>query len=208
MFLTLKRPRTADWPHHRSPYLRIILVVLVVHLFLFVFTPPFHFKPYELEADELMVVQEVPDIEIPKRPDDIAPPNPMPTPYPAPDGPDVEFPKIDDFFKPVPPAPKPSPNAGYVPFDMEPVAVKFVTPTYPDLARQAGLEGMVTVKVTININGKVINAIVVWSDVTESMEREALKAAMMCEFEPAMQQNEPVRVDVVIPFLFRLQSCP
>jgi protein TonB len=82
-----------------------------------------------------------------------------------------------------------------------------VRPEYPTLAREAGIEGVVFVKVRINESGKVVAACVLSSDVTESMNRAALEAALKCEFEPAKQGDKAVPVDVVIPFEFRLEGC-
>jgi protein TonB len=185
----------------------VILIVLGVHLLLFVLTPPFHFKPYELEAEELMVVQEIPEFQIPDPPRDVPLPQQMPNPIDDPEGQDIELPSIEKIFNQPPPPPRAPKRPPYLVFDEEPEVIEFVTPDYPDLARQAGLEGTVMVRVTIGIDGKVIGATVVHSDVTDTMEREALRAAMLCKFKPAKQQNKPVRVDVVIPFIFRLESC-
>ena len=209
MFVSLERPRHPDRSHHRSPYIRIALIVVAVHLLLFIFAPPFHFKPYQLEAEELMVVENVPDLEIPKPPEEVEEPPIVLDPYPDEDGDDENIPDYDVFKLPSPPAPSPpapSPNPGYLAFDQPPELDKYVRPAYPELARQAGIEGTVSVRVTIDVDGKVIAAAVVWSDVTDSMAREAVKAAFRCTFKPAKQRDKPVRVDVVIPFQFRLQK--
>ncbi len=207
MFVSLERPHRSDRPHHRSPYFRIALIVVAIHLLLFIFTPPFHFKPYQLEAEEIMVIQNVPDLEIPKPPKEVLKPVYPVDPYPDPKGQDIKIPPTDEYPKVVKPVgPAKSPNAGFVPFDQPPELDKFVKPVYPELARLAGMEGTVTVRVTIDIDGKVIAAAVVWSDVTDSMDREAVKAAFRCTFKPAKQQAKPVQVDVVIPFQFRLQK--
>lgn len=208
MSVSLERPRRAERPRHRSPYVRIVIVVGAVHLLLFVFTPPFHFKPYQLEAEEITLIENVPYVEIPKPPEEVPVPPYIRDPFPDEDGDDEDIPDDDVWiYPPAPtPTPEPSPNKEFFAFDQPPEPVKIVKPHYPELARQAGIEGSVKVKVTIDIDGRVIAAVVLWSDVTDSMDREAVKAALRCTFKPAKQRTKPVRVNVVIPFQFRLQK--
>jgi protein TonB len=208
MSVSPERPRRADRPRDRSPYVRIALVVVAVHLLLFIFTPPFHFQPYRLEAEEITLIENVPILDMPKPPKEIPIPRPVPDPFPDEEGDDEDIPDHSSWeYPPVPPPPPvPSPNPGFLAFDQPPEPLKIVKPNYPSLARQAGMEGTVMVKVTIDTEGKVIAAVVVSSDVTGSMDREAVKAALRCTFKPAKQRDKPVRVNVVIPFQFRLQK--
>ena len=61
--------------HHRGPYKQSLVVAVMVLVALFVFFPPFEFQPYPLQADEeIVVVDVVPDIDIPPPPKDIPPP--------------------------------------------------------------------------------------------------------------------------------------
>jgi protein TonB len=207
MFVSLERPRRADRPRDRSPYVRIALVVVAVHLLLFIFTPPFHFQPYQLEAEEITMIEDVPVVVIPKPPKEVPIPFVRTDPFQDEEGDDEDIPDYNTWEYPPapPPTPAPLPNPGFIAFDQPPEPVTIVKPNYPGLARQAGIEGTVIVKVTIDIEGKVIAAVVLSSDVTESMDREAVKAALRCTFNPAKQRDKPVRVDVVIPFQFRLQ---
>lgn len=197
------------WPHHRSPYWRIALIVFVVHLLVFVFAPPFHFKPYRLEAQEIMVVQDVPDFELPERiPEEPEPPVDL---EPADDesGADVDPPRNVFYDDDNLPLPRKHPEKSQTPFvwvDRQPVPKHLVMPSYPDLAREAGIEGVVLVKVRIDENGKVTGVSVLRSNVTDSMNRAALEAARRCTFEPAMQGDKAVPVVVVIPFEFRLEK--
>jgi protein TonB len=203
---SLNNPRAVVWEHHRCPYVRIALIVVAVHLLLFVLTPPFHFKPYELETQEFMVVREVPDFEPPEPVKEIPKPPASVTPRED-DG--VEDPEVGPttFYGADPPPPLP-PKTGtatpYVVYDKPPEPIHFEVPAYPDLAREAGIEGVVQVRVVIDREGKVVDAAVLFSDVTPSMERAAVDAAFQCRFRPARQGNIPVRVSVVIPFEFRL----
>jgi protein TonB len=209
MFGLARGSRQDSWPHHRNPYFRVTLVVVVLHLVLFVFAPPFHFKPYRLEAQEVMQLEEVPDIVLPRP----VPPEPKPpvdvTPWDDPIGGDTKPPQnvlYGDDKWPKPPVIERPTARRFVPYDKEPVLKTFVKLEYPNLAREAGIEGVVMVQVRIDEAGKVTSAVVVTSDVTEAMNRAALAAARECEFEPALQGQKPVPVAVVIPFAFRLDQ--
>jgi protein TonB len=208
MIVALDRTRPAEWSHHRSPYVRILLVVLAIHLVLFVMTPPFQFKPYELEAEEYMVVQEIREFEIPKPVKEVPLPVHIEPGYIGPpvdvDVPATSIDNLEDLV--LPPKVGTTPGSRYVPYDKRPEAVHFVRPVYPELAREAGIEGTVAVRVVIDTEGKVVDATVVASDVTPAMERAALAAARKCTFIPAEQQGKPVKVAVIIPFEFRLND--
>jgi protein TonB len=207
MFVALDKPSPAVWAHHRAPYLRIVLAAIACHVLLFVLTPPFTFEPYRMEVEEDLIFENVPDVEIPESPKEIPRPEVDPTVYDGPDAVDEVLPPTspDDFGDFInPPLPDRQANGGFVPYDQPPVPVLLVTPSYPELAREAGIEGTVRVEVVIDTEGKVVDAAVVESDVTPSMERAALDAAKRCTFEPAKQRSKPVKVMVVIPFEFRL----
>jgi protein TonB len=74
------------------------------------------------------------------------------------------------------------------------------------MAREAGIEGSVMVKVLIDEKGKVVAASILQSNVTDSMNQAALVAAHRCTFEPAKQRHKPVPVTIAIPFEFRLDK--
>jgi protein TonB len=209
MFVIFEQIRPAFRNYRRSPYVRILLIVVAVHLLLFVFTPPFHFQPYELAAQDTMTVTDIP-VWIPPPEPEQEPALPFdPEPWFDDDAPDIDPPVTSppDFgqLRKIP-TQKTSPSSRYFWWDKAPVPTKLVRPVYPDLARQAGIEGVVQILVTIGIDGKVHNARVISSDVTDAMTRAALAAARMCEFEAAEQQGKKVRVSVVIPFEFRLTT--
>ena len=72
----------------------------------------------------------------------------------------------------------------------QPKPIKIVDPEYPELAKQAGIEGTVIVAALIDKNGKVRDAKVVKSSGTNvGFEELALKAIMEWEFKPAIQNN-------------------
>ncbi|MEZ4653174.1 MAG: TonB family protein [Candidatus Eisenbacteria bacterium] len=77
-------------------------------------------------------------------------------------------------------------------------------PQYPQLARAAGCEGFVVVRVTIDTEGRVAEATVVRSDVVKALEDAALEAARRWIFSPARQGGRAVAVQLEIPFSFTL----
>ncbi len=97
------------------------------------------------------------------------------------------------------------PPADFVPFEQEPVAVKQVSPKYPDIALRAELEGTVFLKMWVTKEGKVKKAVILKSD-AEVFNQAAIDAAMQWVFTPALQQKKPVDVWVSVPFRFRLKD--
>lgn len=129
---------------------------------------------------------------------------PMPDPQPAPDG-DIAAPEPP----PAPGLPAPDPGtaarltaAPFVAFDELPVLIQPTRPRYPSLAREAGIEGRVVVRLLIDTKGAVIEASVLHSEVTPAMEAAAIEAALRCRFRPARQRSAPVRAYVTVPFVF------
>jgi TonB family protein len=84
-----------------------------------------------------------------------------------------------------------------------PVPVKEVSPEYPEIARRAGVEGTVWVKVIVDKDGRVRKAEIVKSD-ADIFNDAAISAAKQWVFTPAMMNNGPVAVWASIPFRFRL----
>jgi len=88
-------------------------------------------------------------------------------------------------------------------FDEPPVLVRYDAPEYPEAAKEAGLEGAVTVELVVGEDGRVVEVSVVDSS-DPAFEESALEAASRCEFRPAKLRGNPTRVRVLIPYQFRL----
>jgi protein TonB len=191
--------------YHR--YLRnSVLWAVFIHINIFVFSPEFTFKPYKLKEETFEVVDVPDNIEIPPPPKEIAPPQ-VPVEAADDEATDEEIaPTTFDSFEDMPPPPPPSSGgqSAFLAFDEPPVLMDYVSPQYPPLAREAGIEGTVAVRVLVNEEGKVIAADVLSSDVTPAMEKAALEAARQCRFRPAKQRTVPVKAHVMIPFQFQL----
>jgi protein TonB len=92
----------------------------------------------------------------------------------------------------------------FVPVEQQPVPVKQVNPVYPELAKRAGVEGTVWVKILVDKEGKAMKAVVMKSD-NETLDAAAVEAALGWVFTPAMMNNGPVAVWAAVPFRFKLK---
>jgi len=98
-----------------------------------------------------------------------------------------------------------------VPFykvEVKPEPVYLPNLEYPDLAKKAGIEGRVLVKMEIDIDGSVMDAQILQSSGNQNLDEVALNQARRCRFKPALQHQRPVRVWVSMPFDYRLQNTP
>lgn len=75
---------------------------------------------------------------------------------------------------------------------------------YPELARRAGIEGKVSIRVLIGKNGKPKKFIVESSD-SELLNNAATTAVMATAFTPAILANQPIDCWVSIPVVFRMK---
>jgi len=86
--------------------------------------------------------------------------------------------------------------------DVLPEVTAPARPEYPELAREAGVEGRVVVAVLVDRIGRVHDAVVERS--VPMLDASALAAARRYRFTPALANGHPVAVWVRIPFDFRL----
>jgi len=82
----------------------------------------------------------------------------------------------------------------------QPVKVKDVAPVMPEVARQAHIQGIVILEITIDTQGRVSNARVLRS--IPLLDQAALDAARQWEFTPTYVdgQPRPVIMTVTVPF--------
>ena len=85
-----------------------------------------------------------------------------------------------------------------------PEPIKVVKPDYPDMARQAGLEGLVMVHVLIGTDGRVKDVRVDAKLHVPMLDEAAREAARQWVFVPGMADQRPVACWETIPFRFRL----
>jgi protein TonB len=76
--------------------------------------------------------------------------------------------------------------------------------TYPEVARQAGIEGKVTIKVLVGPDGGVIK--VGSLSGPDVFYDEVTNKSMNLQFTPGLQNGKPVKVWVTVPFNFKLKN--
>jgi protein TonB len=74
---------------------------------------------------------------------------------------------------------------------------------YPEIARKAQMEGMVVVRVLVNLDGSPSDPEVIRS-AGAALDKAAVEAVMKLEFKPGRQRNRPVRTLMAIPVRFQL----
>ncbi|TFH57825.1 MAG: energy transducer TonB [Candidatus Zixiibacteriota bacterium] len=95
----------------------------------------------------------------------------------------------------------------FVAYEELPVAISLATPIYPPMAQKAQIEGTVQVKVLVDKNGNVRDAIVVKSSgANAGFEEAALEAAKKGKWKPAIQNKQPVAVWVSYPIHFQMTT--
>ena len=186
------------------------IIAIIFHVLMVAMTPKITYKPFVLREQYMEAVELPTQFELPPPPKEIAA---VAVPIEAAEGEETDdnaeiaptsFDRIEDV---PPPPPSPSEQAQeFYAFDEPPVLIKFVSPRYPDLARQAGIEGTVLLNVLVGDDGKVLQVSVIQSDVTPAMEKAAIEASKLFMFKPAKQRTVPVKARVAIPIRFKLHG--
>lgn len=81
-----------------------------------------------------------------------------------------------------------------------------VAPVYPHSARRAGVEGQVTVLLTVGTDGRVSSATVHRSSGSKALDQAAVRASRKWRFSPATRAGKPVVTQLPAPFTFRLRD--
>lgn len=75
---------------------------------------------------------------------------------------------------------------------------------YPEIAKRAGIEGKVYVLAFIDENGNVVSAKIL-KGIGAGCDEAALNAVKETKFTPGKQRGKPVKTQVSIPIMFKLQ---
>ncbi len=202
-----KNPRVDLRGQYKGVFEKALILSLAIHLFIFLTYTEVEVKPYETIAKQVVVeVQDIPETQqLKKLP---PPPRPaVPIESESEDLPEDVTIETTDLRVDVAPPPPPPPMADeFVAYDTPPKLIRLVKPKYPDIARKAGIEGMVILKILVDVDGKVIDARVLKSLGNVGCDEAAVKAAKKCLFEPALQRDKPVKVWVSYPVRFILKD--
>jgi protein TonB len=199
---------TLDWENrYYSVAIRVsAAIALAALLGLFIASPRgMEVKPYELRRSVEMLMEALPpELQKLAEPPKVERPQ-MPVAAESEAEVETEVAQETDFSeiikKPV------DTDIPVVPFwkvEVKPQPVSVPTPNYPELARQAGIEGQVVVAALVDTDGSIISAEVMKSSGNQSLDQAALEAAYRAKFTPARQRDKPVRVQVSIPYRFSL----
>ena len=181
--------------------------------------PDFEIQPTQARVDQMIITMEdIPETRQLERPP--PPPRPaVPIETESDDVPDdvtIETTDLDveEFSMDVPPPPPPADLAVVAEDEEEilevwmveekPRLLEQVSPEYPLEAREAGVQGAVFVKLLVGPDGKVRDAVVIKGE--KVFWDAAVRAASQFVFRPAVQNDKPVAVWVMIPMQFRLSN--
>ena len=171
-------------------------------------SPRYTPHPYQLRT-EVLVLTDVEIIYEEIEPPEVAAPPVIPREIEVVDNwnPDAIDPILLDgpwdIFAP-PPVAAPPTDDGFVASSTKPVLLSRAKPHYPEVARLAQIEGTVIVKVLVDIDGSIKAADIV-KGVHPLLDRAALKAALLCTFEPGRQRQMKVATWVAVPYNFKLR---
>ncbi|PIQ63632.1 MAG: energy transducer TonB [Bacteroidetes bacterium CG12_big_fil_rev_8_21_14_0_65_60_17] len=225
-----RRPTKNPGLEHKVNYKTKVMFGFVVSLSLLTAVFRMDIRPSEDGLDITMTVQETVQMEeIVQTEQEIkAPPPPRPpVPVAVPD--DYVFDEVeldldamldlDEVITDLPPPP-PTPVTDDEPEEeeMEIFVVVEEMPSiiggsqevykyleYPEIARKAGLEGLVVIQVVVTPEGKPSMPEVARS-AGQVLDEAAVRAVMQLSFEPGMQRGRAVRVRMAIPIRFRLRD--
>lgn len=76
---------------------------------------------------------------------------------------------------------------------------------YPEMARRAGIQGLVVVQFIVNERGETESHIIL-RGIGGGCDEEALRVVRNARFSPGLQRGRPVRVQYHLPVMFRLQT--
>jgi len=113
---------------------------------------------------------------------------------------------FDDFSNlDAPPPPPSGPKVVFIPYDDPPVAMSPIKPLYPEIAQEAGIEGVVVVQAFIDENGRVKETLILKGVPNTGLDEAAMAAIRKTRFRPARQRERAVGVWISIPVNFKLK---
>ena len=113
---------------------------------------------------------------------------------------------FDDFSNMDAPPPPPSgPKVAFIPYDLAPRAKSAIRPIYPEIAQEAGIEGVVVVQAFIDERGRVKETLILKGVPNTGLDEAAMEAIRKTKFHPAEQRERPVAVWISSPVNFRLK---
>jgi protein TonB len=198
----------ADWDQYYSIYIRysFIIALLITNL-IFILLPNDIISGgiYKLRKETATIAEELPpELEKIAEPPKVARPQlPVATDKPEEvEATTIEKTEITEITKS--PTQTDIPIVPYWVVEVKPEPIDIPKVAYPELARQAGIEGQTVVKALVSTDGSIEDVEILKSSGNTSLDQAALAAARNAKFKPAKQRDQLVRVWVSIPFKFSL----
>ncbi|PID59687.1 MAG: energy transducer TonB [Ignavibacteriae bacterium] len=212
-----KNPKVDLKLKYRRVFEISIALALLVMILAFKFFPRVEAEELAVEAPQELVEME--DVEITKQETAPPPPPKPPIPIEAPADEELEDIEIEDTEidmdeEVTAPPPPPVEEEEEVAPDFFVAVEKMPQPIggiagiqkriiYPEIAKRAGVQGRVFVKAFVDETGTVRKAEVV-KGIGAGCDEAAVAAVMKTRFSPGEQRGKPVKVQVSIPILFKL----
>ena len=217
--MALKKNPKFDLKRKYQRYWEISLIISLTMLIVaFKFFPEFKTEVIGIDAPQELIMTE--DVEATKQETAPPPPPKPPIPIEAPTDDvldDVEIESTELDMDAVIAAPPPPPKK--VEEDLEPVFFVAVEQmpepiggiaaiqkliVYPEIAKRAGVQGRVYIKAYVDETGKVTKVELI-RGIGAGCDEAAMKAVNSVMFKPGKQRGKPVKVQVTVPVLFKLQ---
>jgi len=198
--------------------LSFFISFLIIILLLLIY-PKVSVKPYLLDAVDYKIIEQI-DIpqthqELEKLPTPARPSVPI-----AAETEDIaedltldifDFEDFDFLDTPPPPKPETGPQVKFIPYDDPPIPIGGYAAIknnliYPELAREAGIEGNVFVQFFVDKKGRVREAMVVKGIPNSGLNEAAVDAIRKTRFIPAKQREMAVGVWISVPVYFKLHE--
>ena len=182
----------------------IILVILNFLIF------PRFINTLSFETVDQLIIENI-DIPQTQQIDNTPPPARPSIPVPSDDediADDLTLDELDfdDFSNMDAPPPPPSgPKVVFIPYDDPPVAMTPIRPVYPEIAQEAGIEGVIVVQAFIDEKGRVKDTQILKGVPNTGLDEAAMDAIRKTRFKPAKQRERAVGVWSSIPVNFRLK---
>jgi|TARA_Y100000034_G_scaffold64567_2_gene78106 protein TonB len=182
----------------------IALVIIIFIIF------PRFLASMEFEDVDQIIIENI-DIPQTQQIDNTPPPARPSIPVPSDDediADDLTLDELDfDDFSSLdaPPPPPSGPRVVFIPYDDPPEALSPIRPTYPEIAQEAGIEGVVIVQAFIDKKGRVKETLILKGVPNTGLDEAAMEAIRKTRFRPAKQRERAVGVWISIPVNFKLK---
>tara|TARA_Y100000590_G_scaffold159432_1_gene182893 strand:+ start:10845 stop:11459 length:615 start_codon:yes stop_codon:yes gene_type:complete len=182
-------------------------IILVIVMFV---TFPRFLASVEFEDVDQIIIENI-DIPQTQQIDNTPPPARPSIPVPSDDediADDLTLDELDfdDFSNlDAPPPPPSGPKVIFIPYDDPPQALSPIRPSYPEIAQEAGIEGVVVVQAFIDKKGRVKETLILKGVPNTGLDEAAMEAIRKTRFRPAKQRERAVGVWISIPVNFKLK---